>query len=59
MMGLQVEKVSAEQMVDLLSTSTETKRVEGIDLLAKWLDTPAGQVIVVEGYMGGGLKFTH
>lgn len=51
------QMVSIQQMADLLATATETKSVRAGELNARWLETPAGQVILVQG-MSEGLLFS-
>lgn len=59
MTGLQAEMVSAEQMAEVISACQETKQVGQGDLMARWFKTPEGaEIILVEGQMGTGLKFT-
>lgn len=59
MMGLHAELVSAEQMAEVISACRETKQVGEGDLVSRWFETSEGaQIILVEGQMGTGLKFT-
>ncbi|MCY1204636.1 hypothetical protein GFK26_17965 [Variovorax paradoxus] len=58
MESVDCQLVSIEQMADILATSTETKSVSAGELKARWLDTGAETIIVIESLVGPGLKFT-
>ena len=53
------QMVSTQQMADLLETATETKSVMAGELNARWLETPAGQVILIQGMSEGLLLTRH
>jgi hypothetical protein len=51
------QMVSTQQMADLLETAKETKSVKAGELTARWLETPVGSVILIQG-MSEGLLFS-
>jgi len=50
--------VSIEQMADILATSRETRSVGTGDVRARWIDTGAETIILIEGLNGQGIKLS-
>lgn len=53
------EMVSSEQVAELLSKASEQRSTSAGELKARWLDTPEGTVVLVEGLNGQSLCFTR